>query len=152
MKESLRRVGWAVLLIAPVLWAGACESAALKLVGAYDGPLPDRIDIMAETVVVRTARQQAESGIEFFLVDRVQMFKSKPHNINRVVEVMSRDIQPAVRQLGLQVGDTIRISTRYVADREAGDLGRHVPDWPFDKYGEYPIGFHTLTEVERVRR
>ncbi|HEX8359005.1 MAG TPA: hypothetical protein VF613_02730 [Longimicrobium sp.] len=135
-----------------LLSAAACESAALTLIGAYPGPNPDRTDIVAETVIVRTAREQAETGIEFFLFDRVRVLKTKPHDINRIVEVMSRDIQAEVSRLDLQVGDTILISTRYVADREAGELGEYVPDWPFDKYGEYPIGFHTLTAVERVSR
>ena len=152
MNRSLRQLVGAVLVIVPVLSTAACESAALTLLGAYDGPSPDRTDIVAETVIVRTARRQVETGIEFFLVDRVLLLEAKPHNINRIVEVMSRDIQMEVSELGLQVGDTIRISTRYVSNREVGGLGKQVPDWPYDKWDEYPIGFHTLTSVERVTR
>ena len=151
MMRVYRRAVAAALLASMVSIAG-CESALLTLIGAYPGPGPDQTDIAAETVIVRTASEQAETGIEFFLVDRVHLLKTRPHDINRVVEVMSRDVQAEVSELGLQVGDTIRISTRYVSNREAGDLGKYVPNWPFDKYGEYPIGFHTLTAVERVSR
>lgn len=62
------------------------------------------------------------------------------------------EVEPQASKLGLQVGDTIRISTRYLSNREAGELGKYVPDWPSDDYGEYPIGFHTLTAVERATR
>jgi hypothetical protein len=49
-----------------------------------------------------------------------------------------------------ETGDRIRITTRFLSYRESGELGRYVSDWPYDKYDEYPIGFHTLTSVERL--
>ena len=139
-------------MVACALSIAGCESALLTLIGAYPGPNPDQADITAERVIVRFVSRPVEGGTQYYYVDRVRLLESEPHDINRVVEVIPGEVQPRVRELGLQVGDTIRISTRYVSNREAGDLGKYVPNWPFDKYGEYPIGFHTLTAVERVSR
>ena len=83
-------------------------------------------------------------------MDRVRLLETRPHDSNRVVEIIPGDAQSEVSRLGLEVGDTITISTHYLSDREAGQLGEYVPDWPFDRYGEYPIGLHALTAVERV--
>jgi hypothetical protein len=140
----------AALILGSSLQAAGCESAVLTLLGAYDGPNPDQANISAERVIVRFASQPAESGAQHFYVDRLRLLETRPHDINRVVELVPGDVQSEVSRLGLEVGDTITISTRYLIDHEAGDLGKYVPDWPFDRYGEYPIGFHTLTAVERV--
>jgi hypothetical protein len=57
-----------------------------------------------------------------------------------------------VTPMQLAAGDRIRITTRFLSYRESGELGQYVADWPFDRYDEYPIGFHTLTSVERLAR
>jgi hypothetical protein len=149
MPTALQRLFQMALVIGSLVTAAGCDFA-FGLLGVYTGPPPSKADIVAETVIVRTARKQAETGISFFHVDRVRLLNTSPHDINRVVEVTSRDVQPVVEQLGVQVGDTLRISTRYLANQEVGGLGEYVPDWPFDRYDEYTIGFHVLTAVERV--
>jgi hypothetical protein len=138
-----------MLLTACALAAAGCELFVSAL-GGYTGPPPNTTDIAAETVIVRTVSEQPRTGILFFYVDRLRLLKTRPHDINRVVEAMSVDIHPEVTRLGLAAGDTILISTRYVGAREAGALSPAVPDWPFDKYDEYTLGLHALTSVERL--
>lgn len=150
MTRSRRMMLGAALILASSLSAAGCESAALTLLGVYDGPSPEQADISAERVIVRFASRPAAGGTQYFYVDRVRLLETRPHDINRVVEVIPGDAQSEVSGLALEVGDTIAISTRYLSDREAGELGKYVPDWPFDRYGEYPIGLHALTAVERV--
>ena len=130
--------------------APGCDSVLASLSGTYRGPAPSREDLAGETVVIRKVDAQPGTGIQFFLVDRERYLASAPHDINRVVEVMSRDIQPTVTAMQLKIGDRVRISTRFVSFREAGGLSQYFSDWPYDKYWEYPIGFHNLTSVERV--
>lgn len=139
-----------MLVGAGVLLTSGCDSILGSLTRTYPGPAPSREDVMEETVIVRTVHAQRDTGILFFYVDRVRFLESDPHNINRVVEVTSRDIHPAVDALRLKVGDRIRISTRFLSHREAGDLGKHIPNWPFDRYDEYLLGLHALRSVERV--
>ncbi|HZG42615.1 MAG TPA: hypothetical protein VEY93_06605 [Longimicrobium sp.] len=67
-----------------------------------------------------------------------------------MIEVTSRDLHAAVAALELKPGDRVRISTRFLSFREAGALGQHVPNWPFDRYDEYLLGLHALTSIERV--
>lgn len=149
MRSNKRRMLQAMLVAMGVLLTG-CDGILGSLTRTYPGPAPSRDDITAETVIVRTVSAQPGTGILFFYVDRVRFLESDPHNINRVVEVTSRDIHPAVTALALKVGDRVRISTRFLSHREAGALGNHIPNWPFDRYDEYPLGLHALSAVERV--
>lgn len=149
MNMVLKRLFGTTLVILSLVMIVGCD-IIFGTLGVYTGTPPNRADIVAETVIVRIVSEQPGTGIQFFHVDRVRLLKTKPHDINRIVEVMSRDIQPVVKQLEVKVGDTLRISTRYLENREAGGLGKHVPDWPFDRYDEYTIGFHTLTAAERI--
>ena len=79
-----------------------------------------------------------------------ERYRASPHDINRIVELTSRRIQPEVLAMGLETGDRVRISTRFASFREAGGLSRYFHDWPYDRYWEYPIGQHDITSVERV--
>ncbi|MEW5927645.1 MAG: hypothetical protein AB1941_09175 [Gemmatimonadota bacterium] len=144
-KRTLRTT-FTVLLV----FAAGCDSVVGSLIPVYDGPTPVRDDISSETVIIRKIDAQPGTGIQFFLVDRERYLSSAPQNINRVVEVMSRDIQPTVTAMQLRVGERVRVSTRFVSFSMAGDLGGYFPNWQYDRYDEYPIGFHNLTSVERV--
>lgn len=124
MKSNRRRMLRALLVGAGILLTSACDSIADSIMGTYRGPPPSRDDIAAETVIVRTVSAHPATGILSCYVDRVRFLESDPHNINRVVQVTSRDIHPAVAALGLEVGDRIRISTQFLAYAEAGDLGK----------------------------
>jgi hypothetical protein len=150
MIMTLKRTLRTAFAVLAVTLAPGCDGAVGSLLPTYDGPDPERRDISGETVVIRKIDAQPGTGIQFFLVDRERYTTSAPHDINRVVEVMSRDIQPAVSQMQLKVGERVRISTRFISFREAGGLSQYFSDWPYDKYWEYPIGLHTLTSVERV--
>ncbi|HEX7241817.1 MAG TPA: hypothetical protein VF263_16165 [Longimicrobiaceae bacterium] len=151
MKRTASRSIRSACLGVLVLLAG-CDTLFGSLTGAYRGPRPSETDIAGETVVVRTVDTQPATGIRFYHVDRVRFLDAgDPHHVDRVVEVHSRDVQPAVERLALKVGDRVRISTRYVETRLVGGLGDRVPDWPGHGYDEYPIGFHALTSVERAQ-
>jgi hypothetical protein len=147
---SLNRSFQVVLAAAAILLASGCDSILGALTRTYPGPEPSRDDITAETVIVRTVSAQPGAQTLSFYVDRVRFLESDPHNINRVVEVTSRDIHPAVAALGLKVGDRVQISTRFLSLREAGALGQHVPNWPLDRYDEYLLALHALTSIERA--
>jgi hypothetical protein len=142
------------LLVAAVLVLTAstagCESTAAFFLNAYTGPGPDRTDLNAETVIVRQVTTFDDIKAQNFYVDRVRYLEDAPNNINRVVQVTSREIAGPVRAMNLAVGERIRISTRYETNREAGGLGAFIPNWSFDRYAEYPVGFHALLSVERV--
>ena len=146
----LKRVLQCALLGLAVAAASGCDSILATLSNTYTGTPPSREDITAEAAIVRRVDTQAETGIQFFLVDRERFLAADPHSIDRVVEVTSRDIQPAVTPMQLRVGDRIRMTTRFLSYQESGELGKYVPDWPYDRYDEYPIGFHALTSVERL--
>jgi hypothetical protein len=145
--SRMLRVACAGLVLA---LAPACGSIADSLLNTYTGPGPSQDDLSGEVAIVRTVRVQPETGIQSFFLDRERFLTTAPHDINRVVLVTARDVQPAVTPMELKVGDRVRISTTFLSFTEAGDLARDVPDWPFDRYDEYPLGFHALTEIERL--
>lgn len=142
------------LLLAAVLVLAAssagCKPTVGFLLSAYTGPGPDPVGLTDETVIVRIVDPIAGTDIQNFYVDRVRYLEDAPNNINRVVQVTSREIAGPVRAMNLAVGERIRISTRYQTNTEAGGLGDFIPHWRFDRYSEYPIGFHVLLSVERV--
>lgn len=151
MNPSRSRILRIAVLGTMAVFAPGCDNILGSLSRKYTGPEPSRQDITGETVIVRTVDVQPQTGIQFFYVDRERYRSSAPHDINRVVEVTSRDVQPEVTRMQLKAGDRIRISTKFLSISEAGDLGRYFPDWPYDRYDEYPIGFHALTKIERVQ-
>lgn len=140
----------ALLLCAAALPAAGCERVLNYVTNSYTGPAPQKVDLVAETVIIRRISSDESSRIQRMFVDRERYLASDPHSIDRVVQVLPYEVLGAVSALNLQVGDRVRISTRYQGYAEAGDLGRFVPDWPFDKYHEYPIGEHVLTAVEKI--
>jgi hypothetical protein len=150
VKLSASRVLWVAFVAFPLALMPACGSIADSLLNTYTGPRPSQDDISSEIAIVRTVEVQPGTGIQSFFLDRERFLTTAPHDINRVVLVTARDVQPAVTPMQLEVGDRVRISTEFISFREAGDLARYVPDWPFDKYDEYLLGFHALTEIERL--
>ena len=118
----------------------------------YDGPMPEKVGLVDELVVLRevqvsTLRPGEPGG---FYADRVRYVQSgQPHDINRIVNVTAASLQPQFAALNPQVGDTMRISTVYDQTYWAGVHGP-VPDWPNGRLEEYPVGFHTLTAIRRA--
>lgn len=142
----------ALLLCAAALPAAGCERVLNYVTNTYSGPAPQKVDLVAETVIVRRISTDESNRIQRMFVDRERYLASDPHSIDRVLQVLPHEVLDAVSALNLQVGDRVRISTRYQGYAEAGDLGRFVPNWPFDKYHEYLIGEHVLTAVEKIAR
>jgi len=146
----LRRA-WLLLLFVALVCTGGCTDLVGALLGGYTGPAPEQIDIVDEVVVVRRIYVADHGGISSFLGDRLRYLEKDPHNVNRLVDVKLRDLRPVVEQLRTKEGDTLRISTRFHYITEAsGPTG--APDWPYEKYFDYPMGSHLLTNVERVAR
>jgi hypothetical protein len=150
MKTSNRRMLWTAIFALVVAFVAGCGSIVASVLDVYTGPEPDRKDITEETVIIRKVETQPGTGIQFFLVDRERYLTSAPHSINRIVEVTSRDLQPAVAEMQLKAGDRVRLSTDFLSFRMVGELSQYLDDWPYDKYSEYPIGFHLIRSVERT--
>ena len=136
--------------LALALATSGCDLLVGAVVDVFPGPPPDQVGLTGETVIIRRARQTPETGMHYFYVDRVRLLETDPHNINRVIEVRANELQARVDSLALKVGDRVVINTRYLADTEAGELSPYIPNWPFDRYGEYPVGLHALTAIERT--
>jgi hypothetical protein len=134
-----------------VLTTAGCRDAVGFLLGIYTGPEPARTDIIDEQVIVRKIFISDLGSISGFLVDRIRFLQKDRHNINRLVILNPRELLPLVEQLRLQVGDTLKVSTSFRHFAEAGGESG-APDWPYEKYVEYPMGSHLLTKVERVGR
>ena len=142
----------ALLLCAAALPAAGCEPILNYVTKSYTGAPPQKVDLVAETVIVRRISADDSGRIRRMYVDRERYLKSDPHSIDRVVKVLPHEVPDAVSALNLQAGDRIQISTRFQGYTEAGDLARFVPDWPYDKYDEYLLGEHVLTAVEKIAR
>jgi hypothetical protein len=128
-----------------------CSGIAGLLPGLYTGPPPARTDIVDEQVIVRKIFMSGLGNISELLVDRIRFLEKDRHNINRLVIVSPRDLLSDFEQLRVQVGDTLKVSTRFQHFAEAGGESG-APDWPYEKYFDYPMGSHLLTRVERVGR
>ena len=61
------------------------------------------------------------------------------------------EIQAQVEAMGLAVGDTLIVSTRYAGVTESGPGPSTVPGWAGYRYLEYPVASHVLTSLERAR-
>lgn len=144
-----RRVRHAVFIVGVLAVAG-CDSLFGLFFDVYTGPPPEQVNIVGETVIVRSARRQPGTGLHLFHLDRVHLLESDPHDIDRIIDAHSLDVQSRVDSLNLKVGDRVRISTRYIGDSAVQGLGKYIPDWPDARYGEYTIGQHALTSVERL--
>lgn len=150
IQPSRRRFRVAVLSLIALLPLTACETIVAKLTGVYQGPRPVQEDLTREVVIVRSVYALPAEGIQSLTVDRVRFLEAnRPHDVNRIAEVLPGDARPVLEALKPQVGDTLRISTRYLGSPLVGDL-RGIPNWPGHRYREYPITLHRLTSVERV--
>ncbi len=141
----------ALLICLAVLSTSGCRDLMGLILRGYTGPLPAQADITDEAVILRKIYISDQGVISVLRADRVRFLNKDPHDVNRLVSIIPRDLQPVVEQLRLQVGDTLRVTTRFHAIvEESGPSG--APDWPYEKYFDYPTGSHLLTKVERVGR
>lgn len=128
---------------------GACDSILGALSGAYRGPRPARENIASEVVIVRSINRQP-SGVGLLILDRVRYSENgAPHDVNRVVQALTTQVQPVFDALNVQVGERLVVSTSFIEVTDAGGL-REVPNWPGHDYPEYPIGLHYLTSVAKA--
>ena len=149
-RRSALRPGFAVLFLAVVALQG-CDGILASVTGAYGGPRPQSEPLSDETVIIRNVTTTLDGRIYSFHGDRVRFTDAKdPHNINRVVDVRPADAEVALTALQPKVGDRVRITTRFFGIGEASGLEDKIPDWPYGKYIEYPVGVHLLTTVARV--
>jgi F420-0:gamma-glutamyl ligase-like protein len=118
-----------------------CDFASIT--GAYRGPMPAKVGLVAEEVIVR----RIESEGRHLIVDRVR-FAGDPHNVNRVVSVNTSALKTQTDALNLKGGDHVVISTEFVQVGEIVDFPE-VPNWPGHNAVEFPIGLHRLTAVAR---
>jgi hypothetical protein len=149
MSRSLR-----ILPVAGVLaaWAavaalGGCQPE--NLLPRYDGPMPSTEPVLDEVVVVRGIRGSPgdPDRVHEFFADRVRFVEAgTPHDVNRIVLVETGDLAPGLA--GLQVGDSLLISTLYL--RTVFTEVPPTPDWPGHTHPDYPIGFHALQTVAPV--
>lgn len=148
-RSALRPVFGVIFL--GVLAVQGCDGLLGSVTGAYGGPRPETQPLSNETVIIRNVTTTLDGRIYSFHGDRVRFTEAKdPHNINRVVDVRPADAEAALKALQPKVGDRVRITTRFFDIGEASGLDDKIPDWPYGKYIEYPVGVHFLTSVERV--
>ncbi|HYW08040.1 MAG TPA: hypothetical protein VE913_13850 [Longimicrobium sp.] len=144
---------WLLPLVLSALVGAACSGLG-AILPHYTGPQPAKVPISDERVVVRgtIARGSALTEVGGFYADRIRFVEAgQSHDVNRVLHVSAGDLFPHLNALGIRVGDTLRISTRYDTTYYHGTPTGSVPDWPGHDAIEYPIGFHTLTAVARTR-
>jgi hypothetical protein len=129
--------------------AGGCDSIISELSGAYRGPRPGSENITSEVVIVRSINRQP-GGVARLVLDRVRYSENgDPHDVNRVVQALTNQVQPAFDALNVAIGDRLVVSTSFIQVGETGDLDE-VPNWPGHNYPEYPIGLHRLTAVAKA--
>jgi hypothetical protein len=145
----LRIVGLAALTASAGVLAGGCSGIMDSVSGRYRGPQPLAESLSGETVVIR--RVTVLPAGSAFIVDRARFVEAgDPHNINRVVEVVTTEAtRNQVSGLNLRAGDRVILSTQFQSiTTQVGALG--IPDWPGPGRYEYPIGFHSFSSVARV--
>ena len=147
-RALFRSLALTAALLASVA-TGACDSIVGVLTGAYRGPRPAGDNIASEVVIVRSINRQP-SGVALLILDRVRYSENgDPHDVNRVAEALTTQVQPAFDALDVHVGDRLVVSTTFIQVGETGEL-RQVPNWPGHDYPEYPIGVHYLTAVAKA--
>ncbi|HEX8319432.1 hypothetical protein [Longimicrobium sp.] len=135
-----RRAAFLVGVLAVAI--SGCDLA--EITGGYRGPMPEKVGLVAEEVIVRRIESEGEN----LIVDRVR-YASDPHNVNRVVSVNTSALKAQTDAFNLKVGDHVVVSTEFVQIGEIVDFPE-VPNWPGHNAIEFPIGSHRLTAVARA--
>lgn len=145
------RAASTLLLICIV--AGGCHWYG-ELVGEYSGPMPAKGGLPEEVVIVRSfGRDPAgpEQGrLRRMHLDRVSYIQARDFDdLNRVVLGETGELTPFVESLNLAIGDTVVISTEYAGLYRGGAASGVVPNWPGDRYVDYPVAGHRLLKIKR---
>lgn len=142
------------MLLLPVLGALAMAACSGNLFGTYDGPAPQTADLVDEAAVVRSVVRdpagERQGQVSLVHLDRlVYQQPGRSGDVNRVVALLHANEGPSLDSLGLEVGDTVRVSTRYVGITLSAPAPGLVPGWAGYEYLEYPIAGHRLRAISR---
>jgi hypothetical protein len=150
VKKPSRTAAIALLGAAALAVAG-CDLGSI--LPHYTGPLPQKLPLVNERVVVRETIPSSifPGAVGGFYGERTQFTeRGEPHNVNRVVYVSGGARSADLAALGVDLGDTLLISTQYDTTYYTSVAPDAVPDWPGHEHLEYPVGNHTLTAVART--
>jgi len=131
-------------------WAAAALALAACGEGIL-GPRPSETGLERERVVVRSAEPLPGIPVREYLLDRLRYLDARdPHDVDRIIRGQANLPWPRLDSLGIAVGDTLVVTTRFErADRVYG-LNASIPDWPGHDARSYLLGTHTITEVEKA--
>jgi hypothetical protein len=141
-----------VLLLTGVA-AGGCGWFG-ELVGEYSGPMPAKGNLAQEVVIVRSFQRDPagpeEGRLRRMHLDRVRYIDARDFDdVNRVVLGETGELTARVESLNLAIGDTVVISGEYAGLYRGGAASGVVPNWPGDRYVDYPVGVQRLLEIKR---
>lgn len=126
-----------------------------RLAGEYDGKMPAKADVVSEAVIIRSFQRDpagtAEAGrLRRIYLDRVRYLDARDfHDVNRIILGETGDFTAHIESLNLGVGDTVVVSADYQGVYHGGAATGVVPNWPGDRYIDYPVAVHRLTEIRR---
>lgn len=151
----LPRVASVLLLACTALVSAGCNGLVDLVIPGYEGPHPRKEGLTSEAVIVRVVhgKQEAPSEVGLFYADRVAYLGSS-RDVNRLAYVEARELQPALMKADVQVGDTVRITTKHVGVYFIGVPGQDVPNWnpKLDEFeGTFPIARQKLLKLEKMR-
>lgn len=129
----------------------ACEG---NLFGTYDGPAPQAADLVNEPAVVRSVVRdpagERQGLVSLVHLDRLQFQQpDRRGDVNRLVALLHGNNGLSLDSLGLEVGDTVTVTTSYLGVTLSGPAPGLVPGWAGYEYLEYPIASHRLRSVAR---
>jgi hypothetical protein len=135
--------------IGVALTLAACEG---NLFGTYQGSAPASADLTNEAVIVRSVVRdpagERQGLVSLVHLDRLAYQQpGRSGDVNRVVALLHGGDGPSLDSLGLEVGDTVAVNTRYVGVTLSGPGPGLIPGWAGYKYLEYPIAGHRLRSI-----
>lgn len=150
-RPSGRRLCTALLPVICLLSLAACEG---NLFGTYQGPAPQLAGLINEPAVVRSVVRdpagERQGLVSLVHLDRLQYQQPDGRgDVNRLVALLHGNDGLSLDSLGLQVGDTVTVTTSYLGVTLSGPAPGLVPGWAGYQYLEYPIASHRLRSITR---
>ena len=148
-----RRALRAAVVVGGLSATAGCDAVYELFYDQYHGPLPEKQALVDEPVIARSVLRGEVASPEVAVIygDRLKYLRNNdPGNINRIVYLEFRTVQPRLDTTQIRAGDTLYVSTRYDQLIYLEGPRREFPNWPYPKGGErYPIGRHTVTRYRR---
>ena len=141
-------------LSAAVLVLAGCDLID-QLAGEYGGKLPMKDDVVSEAVIIRSFQRDPAGTAEAGRLRRIYLVRVRYlnagafHDVNRVVLGETADLTAQIESMNFVVGDTVLVSTDYQGVFHGGAARGVVPNWPGDRYIDYPVAVHRLLEITR---